>query len=124
VETFWFTPKDSTMAKHPTRAYPPEFRHKALELVRSGRSVAEVSRQLDVSRQTIMNWMKQDDADSGRRDDILNSDERKELARLRREVKRLTLEQEILSKAAAWFAREADTIPGNLRIRESVSGQV
>jgi transposase len=99
------------MAKHPTRAYPPEFRHKALELVRSGRSVAEVSRQLDVSRQTIMNWMKQDDADSGRRDDILNSDERKELARLRREVKRLTLEQEILSKAAAWFAREADTIP-------------
>jgi len=90
---------------------PARFRHKALELVRSGRSVAEVSRQLDVSRQTIMNWMKQDDADSGRRDDILNSDERKELARLRREVKRLTLEQEILSKAAAWFAREADTIP-------------
>ncbi len=99
------------MAKHPTRAYPPEFRHKALELVRSGRNVAEVSRQLDISRQTIMNWMKQDDADSGRRDDILNSDERKELTRLRREVKRLTLEQEILSKAAAWFAREADTIP-------------
>ena len=67
------------MAKHPTRAYPPEFRHKALELVRSGRSVAEVSRQLDLSRQTIMNWMKQDDADSGRRGDLLTTDERKEL---------------------------------------------
>ncbi len=99
------------MAKLIPRAYPPEFRHKVLELVRSGRSVAEISRQFDVSRQTIMNWMKQDDADSGRRTDILNSDERKELTRLRREVKRLTLEQEILSKAAAWFAREADTIP-------------
>ena len=58
-----------------------------------------------------MNWAKQDDADSGRRTDILNSDERKELTRLRRENKRLLLEQEILSKAAAWFAREADTIP-------------
>jgi transposase len=58
-----------------------------------------------------MNWLKQNDADSGRRDDLLNSDERKELTRLRREVKRLTQEQEILSKAAAWFAREADTIP-------------
>ena len=58
-----------------------------------------------------MNWAKQDDADSGRRTDILNSDERKELTRLRRENKRLLLEQEILSKAAAWFAREADAIP-------------
>jgi len=99
------------MAKHPTRAYPPEFRHKALELVRSGRSVAEVSRQLDLSRQTIMNWMKQDDADSGRRGDLLTTDEHKELTTLRRENKRLKIEQEILSKATAWFVREADTIP-------------
>ena len=97
--------------KPPPRAYPPEFRHKVLELARSGRSVAQISRQFDVSRQTVMNWMKQDDADSGRRSDLLNSDERQELTRLRREVKRLTLEQEILSKAAAWFVREADTIP-------------
>jgi transposase len=99
------------MAKQTPRAYPPEFRHNVLELARSGRRVAEVSRRLDVSRQTIMNWMKQDDADSGRRSDIVNSDQRKELRRLRRENKRLLLEQEILSKAAAWFAREADTIP-------------
>jgi transposase len=99
------------MAKKAPRAYPPEFRHKVLELTRTGRSVAAISRQFDVSRQTIMKWMKQDDADSGARPDLLTSDERKELTRLRREVKRLTLEQEILSKAAAWFAREADTIP-------------
>lgn len=99
------------MAKQLTRAYPPEFRRKIIELVRSGRSVAAVSREFDVSRQTVMNWLKQDDANSGRRDDVLNSEERRELAQLRRENKRLKLEQEILSKAAAWFAREADTIP-------------
>jgi len=63
VETFCFTAKDSIMAKNIPRAYPPEFRHKVLELVRSGRSVAEASRQYELSRQTIMNWMKQDDAD-------------------------------------------------------------
>ncbi len=99
------------MAKQLTRAYPPEFRRKIVELVRSGRSVAAVSREFDVSRQTIMNWLKQDDADLGRRDDVLSSDERKELAQLRRENKRLKLEQEILSKAAAWFARETNAIP-------------
>jgi transposase-like protein len=59
------------MAKKLPRAYPSEFRHRALELVRSGRSVAAVSRQLDVSRQTIMNWMKQEDADSGLRPELL-----------------------------------------------------
>jgi transposase-like protein len=63
-----------------SQAYPPEFRHKVLELARSGGSVAEISRQFDVSRQTIMNWTKQD-ADSGRRDDILNSSDRVELRR-------------------------------------------
>ena len=99
------------MAKSTPRAYPPESRHKVLELVQAGRSVAEVSRQFDVSRQTIMNGQKQDDADSGKREDVLTTNERAELTQLRRENKRLKLEQELLSKAAAWFAREADKIP-------------
>ena len=98
------------MAK-PTRSYPPDFRQKILELIRSGRSGNAVAKQFGVSRQTITNWLKQDDADSGRRPDVLTSDERAELVRLRRENKRLTTEQEILSKAAAWFARETDAIP-------------
>ncbi len=93
------------------RGYPPDYRRKILELVRAGRSVASLSREFEVARPTIMGWMKQDDADSGRREDILTSDEREELIKLRRENKRLKLEQEILSKAAAWFAREAVTIP-------------
>lgn len=97
------------MAKRPT--YPPEFRRRVLELVRLGRSVNAVAREFDVARQTIMNWQKQDDLDSGRRTDGLTTDEHKELVLLRRENKRLKMEQEILSKAAAWFARETNAIP-------------
>jgi transposase len=82
-----------------------------MELVRSGRSVLSVAREFDVSRASIITWMKRDDLDSGRRDDGLTTDERKELTSLRRENKRLRLEQEILSKAAAWFARETNTLP-------------
>jgi transposase len=98
------------MAK-PPKVYPPEFRQKILELIRSGRSGNALARQFNVSRQTITNWLKQDERDSGLRTDGLTTEERSELARLRREVKRLTIEQEILSKAAAWFARETDAIP-------------
>jgi transposase len=97
------------MAKRPT--YPPEFRRRVLELVRSGRSVNAVAREFEISRQTIMNWQKQDDLDSGQRSDGLTTDEHKELVQLRRENKRLKMEQEILSKAAAWFARETNSIP-------------
>jgi transposase len=55
--------------------------------------------------------VKQADLDEGRRSDGLTTDERNELARLRRENKRLRLEREILAKAAAWFAQETDTLP-------------
>ena len=96
--------------KHP-RTYPPEFRHKIIELVRSGRSMLEVSSEFKIARQTVANWLKQDDLDSGRRDDGVTTDERKELTQLRRENKRLKLEAEILSKAAAWFARETNAVP-------------
>lgn len=97
------------MARRPT--YPPEFRRRIMQLARSGRSINSLSEEFGVARQSIMNWLKQDDLDSGRRDDGLTTDERKELTHLRRENKRLKLEAEILSKAAAWFARETDVVP-------------
>jgi transposase len=97
------------MAKQ--RRYPPEFRHRVLELIRSGQSVHAVAKKLEVSRQTIMNWMRQDDLDGGRRSDGLTTGERAEFAKLQRENKRLTIENEILSKAAAWFARETNVVP-------------
>jgi len=91
--------------------YPPEFRRRMVELVRAGRKPEELSREFEPSAQAIHNWVKQADLDEGKRKDGLTTLEREELARLRRENKQLRLEREILSKAAAWFARETQSIP-------------
>lgn len=91
------------------RSYAPEFRQQMVELVRAGRTPAELSREFEPSSQTIRNWVRQADRDEGRRADGVTSAERDELRRLRRENKRLRTEREILSKAATWFAREADS---------------
>ena len=97
------------MTKHP-RVYPPEFRQQVLELIRSGKSANAVAIEFKISRQTLTNWLKQEAVDGGRRNG-LTSGERDELGHLRRENKQLRIEREILSKAAAWFARETDTVP-------------
>lgn len=92
--------------------YPPEFREQILALVRSGRSPESLAREFEPTAQTIHNWVKQADIDAGVRTDGLTTGEREELRRLRREVKQLRIEREILKKAAAWFARETDAVPG------------
>lgn len=91
--------------------YPEEFRRQMVELVRAGRTPEELSREFEPSAQAIRNWVRQEERDAGLRRDGLTSEEREELRRLRRENRRLKLEREILSKAAAWFARETDSIP-------------
>ena len=91
--------------------YAPEFRRQMVELVRAGRTPEELSREFEPTAQTIHNWVKRIDVDEGRRADGLTSAERDEVRRLRREVKQLKLEREILKKAAAWFARETGSIP-------------
>ena len=91
--------------------YPAEFRQHILELVRAGRTPEQLAQEFEPSAQTIRNWMRQSDLDSGQRHDGLTRDEKAELARLRRENKRLRQEREILKKAAAWFAQEANTVP-------------
>ena len=63
------------------------------------------------SAQSIRNWVVQADRDDGRRADGLTTTEREELRRLRRENKTLREERDILKKAAAWFARETNSIP-------------
>ena len=93
------------------RQYPSEFRSRMVELVRSGRSPEDLAKEFEPSSQAIRNWVRQADVDEGRRADGLTSVERDELGRLRREVKQLKTEREILSKAAAWFARETGSIP-------------
>ena len=98
------------MAKtHP--AYTPEFRRQIIELVRAGRSPDELAKEFEPTAQSIRNWVAQADRDAGRREDGLSSSERDELSRLRRENRQLRQERDILSKAAAWFARETNTIP-------------
>ena len=95
-----------------TRArYPREFREQMIALVRSGRTPEELAKEFEPTAQTILNWVAQADRDAGKRVDGLTSVEREELSQLRRDVKRLTEEREILAKAAAWFARETDSIP-------------
>jgi transposase len=91
--------------------YPPEFRQRIVELIRNGRTPEELARQFEPSAQAIRNWVKQAALDAGDRIDGLTTEERDELRRLRREVRQLREERTILSKAAAWFARETTTIP-------------
>ena len=91
--------------------YPPEFRRQMVELVRAGRTPGELAREFEPSSESIRNWVRQADRDEGQGDGGLTTEEREELRRLRRENKQLRVEREILSKAATWFAREADSRP-------------
>jgi transposase len=89
--------------------YPPEFRREAVQLVRVGRSVRDVADSLGCSDQSLHNWVKQDQLDHKEREDGLTSAERDELRELRRRVKRLEQEREILKRAAVFFAAETET---------------
>jgi transposase len=90
-------------------AYPEQFRREAIELLRAGRSPRELSESLGVSEQTLRNWRRQDQIDRRERDDGITTDERAELARLRRENTRLRQERDLLKRAAAFFATESGT---------------
>ncbi len=81
------------------RPYPKEF----------GRTVVEVAKELGIAESCLRNWLKRDQLDRRERDDGLTSSEREELRDLRKRVRRLEQEKEILRKAAAFFARESET---------------
>ena|SRR3984957_16826699 len=89
--------------------YTPEFKRQMVDLVRSGRTPASLSKEFEPTAWTIALWVRQAQRDSGKGDGGLSSPEREELARLRRENRKLKEEREILSKAAAWFATESGT---------------
>ena len=95
-----------------SRRHAPEYRQQMVELVRTGRTARELSREFECSPQAIRNWVRRADLDEGRREDGLTTAERDELRRLRRENPQLREEREIPKKAAAWFARETGTVPG------------
>jgi transposase-like protein len=84
---------------------PPEFRRRALDLVGQGEPVAQVARNLGISESCLRRWMERDAVDAGRKEG-LTSAEKRELVELRRKNRVLEMENEILKRASAYFARE------------------
>ena len=89
----------------PRRFFPPEYKAEVVELIRTtGQAVGQVAKELDLTETAVRQWVKQADLDAGRRTDGLTTAERDELRQLRREVRDLREEREILRKAAVFFA--------------------
>jgi transposase len=95
-------------AKQRRRRFTAEFKAGAVRLVLvEGQSVTGVARDLGISASGLSRWVEQARADQGKsKRGTLTTEEKEELARLRKEVRELRLEREILKKAAAFFAKE------------------
>jgi len=95
----------------PTRRrgrYPKEFRRDAASLViDQHRTIADVARELDIVEQTLGNWVRQERIDRGEREGT-TTEMREENVRLRREVKRLTMERDLLKRSVAFWVKELD----------------
>ena len=96
------------MAKRKRRAFTKEFKAQTVRLVRdSGKSIGVLARELDLGETVLRTWVRQAEVDAGRgRPGALTTDEREEFTRLRREVRTLRMEREILKTAAAFLAKE------------------
>jgi transposase-like protein len=96
------------MEKRKRRSFTPEFKAETVRLVvEGGKGISDVARDLDLTESALRNWVHQARVDRGQgKLGELTSAEREELQQLRREVKKLRTEREILKKAAAFFAKE------------------
>ena len=91
------------------RKYSDELRERAVRLYfESDRPIAHVARDLGIHREALRQWVRQAEADTGRRRDLLTSDEREELKRLRKDVAELRRANAILKDASVYFATELD----------------
>jgi transposase len=94
-------------------AYPPEFRQQLVELVRVGRKPSELAQEFGCHDISISAWVRQAKANEigcGRLDAPLTNAERQELVQLRRQLRQITQERDILAKATAWFANKDSAI--------------
>ena len=91
------------------RRFTDEFKAGAVELVlREGRTVGQVARDLDLTESSLRNWVKQAQVDSGKgARGSLTTAEQEELRQLRREIRRVKMERDILKRATAFFAKES-----------------
>lgn len=91
------------------RKYPDELRERGVRLaLESDRPISQVARDLGILPESLRRWVRQAEADKGKRQDLLTSDERERLKELDREVKELRRANEILKAASVFFATELD----------------
>ena len=97
------------MSRRRRRKFTNEFKAETVKLIlESGKTVAKVARELDLTESSVRNWLKQAEIDSGEGPPgALTTEEREEFRRLQREVRELRMEREILKKATAFFAKES-----------------
>ena len=93
-------------SKRPRRAFTPEYKAEVVELCRtSGKTIAQVASDLDLTPTAVRRWVAQAEIDAGRRDGLTTA-ERQELTQLRRENRVLREERDILKRATVFFAAE------------------
>jgi transposase len=91
----------------PRRSFTPEFKAEIVELCQRGdRTLRQVSQDFDLTETAVREWVKQAELDTGVRADGLTTDERAELAQLRKENRRLREDVDVLKRATAFFAKE------------------
>jgi transposase len=89
------------------KKFPAEFKRDVVTVARRGDlTLAEVAADFDVSPESVRRWMRQADVDDGVQDGLTTT-EQQEVVRLRREIRTLEMENEILRRAAAYFAKDA-----------------
>jgi transposase len=108
-----FLHKESEVNKSHTHKppYPAQFREQMIELVRAGRKPGELAREFGCHVTSILDWVRQADAVSGvspGEAGALSASERQELIELRRKLRQVQMERDILAKATAWFANNGD----------------